>query len=224
MLISVLVGSKKEDKAGTGERVRHGLEKNARDMKEALQRAIDGMSSDNPEVRVVSATEIYRLGRSLADHAVFPWWSDRELGELLEGASPVITVGVAVTPDRFEQIRQASGLPRLADVPTDQDAREYELHLPGGLSVDVLTSKDPAGEGAIAKYLQKFGEGIQQVEYRCKNVNRATEILSSRFGLQPVYPVSRPGADGTRVNFFLVLAPGANKVLIELCEPAQRLD
>ena len=90
--------------------------------------------------------------------------------------------------------------------------------------MDVLTTKDPAGNGAIAKFLQRFGEGIQQIEYRCKNVDRATEILRTTFASQPIYPATRPGADGTRVNFFLLSAPGANKVLIELYEPAQRLE
>jgi hypothetical protein len=193
-------------------------------MKETLEKAIAGMASPESEVRVASATEIYRLGRALADHAVYPWWSDQELSELLEGANPFVTVGLAVQPDQFQKIREASGSPRLADVPPDQDAQEFELHLPGGLSLDVLTSSDPAGAGAIAKYLRKLGEGIQQIEFRCKDVDRATRILGEKFGAQPVYSASRSGADGSRVNFFLVPAPGANKVLIELYEPAPRLD
>jgi hypothetical protein len=193
-------------------------------MKELLQRAIEGMSSTDPEVRVTSATEIHHLGRGLADHAVFPWWSDTELFSLLEGGSPHVTVGVAVSPERFAKIREASGSPRLAEVPPDQDAQEFELHLPGGLSMDVLTSKDPAGSGAIARYLQKFGEGIQQIEFRCKDVDRTTQILKDKFALNPVYPATHSGADGTRVNFFLLSAPSANKVLIELYEPALRMD
>jgi hypothetical protein len=193
-------------------------------MNDALQRAMEGMSSDDSEVRVASATEIHHLGRGLADHAVFPWWDDPELFTLLNGGSPSVTIGLAVVPERFDKIREASGSPRLADVPPDQDAREFELHLPGGLSMDVLTSKDPAGSGAIAKFLQKFGEGIQQIEFRCANVDRATQILREKFQLNPVYPETRPGADGTRVNFFLLSAPSANKVLIELYEPAPRLD
>lgn len=193
-------------------------------MNEAFQRALDGMSSSDPEVRMTSATEIHHIGRALADHAVFPWWDDTELFSLLEGGSPFITIGVAVTPERFEKIREACGSPRLAEVPPEQDAREFELHLPGGLSMDVLTSKDPGGSGIIARYLQKFGEGVQQVEFRCKNVDRATQILQQKLSLQPVYPDARAGADGTRVNFFLLSAPGTSKVLIELYEPAPRLD
>lgn len=191
---------------------------------DALQRALDRMSSADPEVRMTAATEIHHIGRAVADHAVFPWWSDPELFSLLEGNNPLVTVGLAVTPQRFERIREACGTPRLADVPPDQDAREFELHLPGGLSMDVLTSKDPAGSGAIAKYLRKFGEGVQQVEFRCQDVDRATQILQQKLGIQPVYPETRPGADGTRVNFFLLSAPGMDKVLVELYEPAPRLD
>ena len=193
-------------------------------MSEILPRAIDGMSASDAEARVAAATEIHHIGRALADHAVFPWWSDKELTALLGGGNPFVTVGLAVLPERFQKIREASGLPRLADVPPDQDAQEFELHLPGGISLDVLTSREPKGNGAIARYLQRFGEGIQQIELRCQNVDRATEILRERFGLNPIYPATRPGADGTRVNFFLVSAPKANKVLIELYELAPHVD
>jgi hypothetical protein len=193
-------------------------------MNDLLHQAIEHMSSSDPETRVTAATEIHHLGRGLADHAVYPWWSDQELSVLLGSTSPFVTVGLAVTPERFGKIREATGLPRLAEVPPDQDAMEFELHLPGGLSMDVLTSKEPGGSGPVAKFLQKFGEGIQQVEFRCTDVSRAMQILREKFSVAPIYPDARPGADGTRVNFFLVPAPGEHKVLIELYEPAPRLD
>jgi hypothetical protein len=193
-------------------------------MNEMLQRAIEGMSSPDSEARAVSATEIYKTGRALADHAAYPWWGEEELAALLNGDDPKMTIGLAVTPERFKEIHEASGLPRLAEVPADQDALEFELHFPGGLSMDVLTSKDPAGSGAIAKFLQRFGEGIQQIEYLCKDVDRATQILKTKFNVAAIYPETRPGADGNRVNFFLVAAPDSAKVLIELYEPAPRLD
>ena len=86
--------------------------------------------------------------------------------------------------------------------------------------MDILTSRAPGGYGAIAKYLAKFGEGVQQVEFRCLDVDRATEILKEKFGIAPVYPETRAGADGTWVNFFLVAVPGGGKILIELYELA----
>jgi hypothetical protein len=193
-------------------------------MNELMQRAIEGMSSAEAEARAVCATEIYKTGRALADHAAYPWWGDEELASLLNGNDPKMTVGLAVTRERFEQIHEACGLPRFSEVPPDQDALEFELHFPGGLSMDVLTSKDPAGSGAIAKFLKRFGEGIQQIEYLCKDVDRATQILKAKFNVPAIYPETRLGADGTRVNFFLISAPDAAKVLIELYEPAPRLD
>jgi hypothetical protein len=193
-------------------------------MNEALQRAIEGLASSEAEVRLLSATEIYREGRSMADHAVYPWWADPELAQLLEGANPKVTVGLAVSPDRFGMIHEAAGSPRLAQVPPDQDAAEFEIHVPGGLSLDILTTNDPSGDGAIARFLRKFGEGIQQIEYLCKDVDRASQILRETFSVQSVYPTTRAGADGARINFFLVAAPDVSKILIELYEHVPHLE
>ena len=110
--------------------------------------------------------------------------------------------------------------PRLADVPPEQDASEFTLRFAGGITLDVLTSRNQEGSGAIAKFLLKFGEGVQQVEFRCSDVNRATAILRDQMAVVPVYREARPGADGTRVNFFLVDAADGERVLIELYEPA----
>src|ERR1700686_1013671 len=99
-------------------------------MNEALLRAIDRLASSEAEVRLLSATEIYREGRSMADHAVYPWWADTELAELLGGANPKATVGLAVSPETFAKIHEAAGSPRLSQVPPDQDAYEFEIHVP----------------------------------------------------------------------------------------------
>ena len=191
---------------------------------DSVDAALLKLSSEDPSVRVAAGTEIYHLGRSLADHAVYPWWADKELAALLMAPEPMVTVGVAVPRELFIKIHEANGLPRLAHVPPDQDAEEFELHLPGGTSLDVLTSKSPGGTGAIAKYLAKFRQGIQQVEFRCSNVNRATEILSEKFGISAIYPAARAGADGATINFVLISAPDEGKVLVELYEPAPRME
>jgi len=127
-------------------------------------------------------------------------------------------VGLAVPRESFELIRAANGSPRLSEVPPDQDAEEFELHFPHGVMLDILTTREPGGSGAIARYLARFGGGVQQVEFRCTNVDRATQILKDKFGIASIYPATRPGADGTRVNFFLVTTPNGGKVLIELYE------
>lgn len=186
-----------------------------------IQELLSRLCSPGAAARESAALEIFRLGRAPADQAVQPWLTDLEFSSLL-GGKPAATVGVAVYPDRFAAIRAANGSPRLADVPPDQDAREFELHFANAVQLDVLTTREPRGSGAIAKFLEKFGEGVQQVEFRCSNVDRATQILKDKFAANAVYPATRPGADATRVNFFLVPSHSGAKVLIELYEPGKR--
>jgi hypothetical protein len=187
-------------------------------MSSPLLAAIIDLSSIDSLSRAAAAVEIYRAGRTPADQVVHSWWTNEEIYSLLLGSNPSVTVGLAVRREAFDKIREANGSPQLAQVPPDQDAEEFQLHFPNGIALDVLTTKDPGGSGAIAKYLAKFGEGVQQVEYRCRNVDRATAILREEFGVAPIYPATRAGADGTRVNFFLVGSPDGQKVLIELYE------
>jgi hypothetical protein len=188
----------------------------------AISSAITNLSAAEKSTRMVAAAEIYRQGRFAADRAASRWWEDAELAELLLNPKPLVTVGVAVHRETFARIRATNGQPALAIVPQEQDAEEFELHFGDGVELDVLTSREPAGQGAIARFLAKFGEGVQQVEFRCLNVDRAMAILRERFGVAPIYPEARAGANGSKVNFVLVAVPGASgesaKVLIELYE------
>lgn len=192
-----------------------------------LAALVAGVALPDVVSRERSAHELFRRGIALARSATTPWLASSEFtANMILDASqfPITTVGIAVTPQNFDRIRAANGSPRLADVPPDQDAREFELYFAQGVRLDILTTREPGGVGAIARYLQKSGEGIQQVELLARNVDAATEILRSGFGVQPIYPATRAGADGTRVNFFLVSlpekGPKQGKILIELVEPA----
>jgi hypothetical protein len=180
---------------------------------------IAALSSPEDGARAAAARQIYAAGRSRAEQVIQRWRRHDEFARLL-GKNPEITVGLAVRPETFAQIREANGWPRLAEVPPEQDASEFTLHFEGRVTLDVLISRNPEGSGAIAKFLLKFGEGVQQVEFRCSDVNRAAAILRDQFGVVPIYPEARPGADGTHVNFFLADSADGEKVLIELYEPA----
>lgn len=177
------------------------------------------LASPDRVAQEAAAAELYRLGRALGDAIVDHWRALPDFAALLAGRP---TIGLAVHPEKFEKIRAANGSPRLADVPPDQDAKEFELHFSGGVSLDILTTIAPGGDGAMARFLEKFGEAIQQVEYVVRDVDRATEILRTRLGQQPIYPQTRLGADGTRVNFLLASAREGKRVLIELVEAPQR--
>jgi tellurite resistance protein TerC len=200
---------------------------------------IADISDPEAATRLSAAAMLFNIGRAQSHDAIKRWKGDEEFAALLNvGASPVSgeslvgmheTVGIAVRTETFSRIRAANGMPRLAEVPPDQDAEEFELHFsvpqrPGKnaardeIRLDILTTKEPDAGGAIAKFLAKFGEGIQQVEYQVSDVDRATQILYERLGVTAIYPATRAGADGTRVNFFLMPAPLGKKILIELVE------
>ena len=206
------------------------------------QDMITELASPDEPSRRNAARGLFISGRLLSREPVEQWERDRELVDILVsdpecyGEAPHdtlrATVGIAVTPESFLRIRAAYGMPRLADVPPDQDVLEFEIHfsvpnqprpdLPVlNVRLDILTTTQPGGEGAIAKFLAKFGEGIQQVEYEVTDVDKATHILAERFGVKAIYPATRAGAGGTRVNFFLVPTASGKKILIELVEPSR---
>ena len=191
---------------------------------------IEGLSNSDSHRREESGLRIYLAGVNLFMPLLTRWIDDLSFREMTlpfsriaeeqakNGPSTVI-IGVAVNPETFERIRVANGVLHMAEVPPDQDAKEFELEMDAGtVKIDVLTTRAPDSGGAIARYLEKFGAGIQQVELYVRNVDRATEILKSHFGLQSIYPATRRGADGTRINFFLATTPDAKKLLVELVE------
>ena len=191
------------------------------------------LAAPDEQARQQAARMLFDLGRALSRETIEQWAQDADFSSLLiaDQNSPRATVGIAVSPELFERIRAANGSPKLANVPPDQDAIEFELHFsrisPAGkdsagsnVRLDILSTQNPAGEGAIANFLKKFGEGIQQVEYEVSSVDKATKILADKFTQKSIYPATRPGADGTRVNFFLVSTKGGKKILIELVEAA----
>jgi hypothetical protein len=197
-------------------------------MLNSISDAIENLAAADPLLRATAAAEIYRHGRDFAEGATAAWWRDEELARLLLGDERKVTVGVAVRRETFARIRAGNGAPPLASVPPDQDAEEFELHFADGVELDVLTTRDPADQGAIARFLSKFGEGVQQVEFQCTDVDRATELLGERFGVKPIYPSARSGAGSTRINFFLLAisnsARESGKILIELYERSRASD
>jgi hypothetical protein len=175
------------------------------------------LAAADAAARERAAAELFRRGCAAAEPVFKEWFADAEFRALVSGRGPLLTVGVAVEPAQFEEVRRRTGA-RLARAPADQDVQEFELQFPHGVRLDVLTTRDPAGGGAIARFLQRFGPGIQQVECEVRDATRAAQVVRSHFALDPVYPETRDGANGTRVNFFLAPAAEGRKVLIELVE------
>lgn len=200
--------------------------------REFINTAISELASHDAEKRRRGAASLFQAGCADAKAVIEEWLQDEEFvklivvgggnsgkaGHAVELGEARLTVGVAVRPETFASIRQACGNPRLADVPPEQQAQEFELEFSGQVALDVLTSSAPDGAAPLASYLRKFGEGIQQVEIEVSSVDQGSQILQTKFGLKAAYPETRIGADGTRVNFFLATAKSGKKVLIELVE------
>src|SRR3984893_6127035 len=199
---------------------------------------IHRLADPDSETRAEIAQRLFRFGATRTLTWFDDWYKDQDFrglvvqeqvvppsGEIV--SSPRLTIGIAVLPETFEKIRLANGSPPLADAPSDQDVMEFELEFAASgrtyARLDILTTKSPGGSGAIARFLEKFNEGIQQVEIDVTDVDRATELLRTRFKIEPIYPETRVGANGTRVNFFLVTARNDQKTLVELVENPKRV-
>lgn len=172
------------------------------------------LESPDSASRDAAARELFRVGRDNAERAITGWRANPEIGALISNHT---TVGIAVTRARFAKIRALLGEPRLAEVPPDQDAEEFEWSVDADVHLDILTNRARGTDGAIAKYLTKFGEGIQQVEFLTRDIDEVTRLLRSQLNITAVYPTTRNGADGTRVNFFLASIP-SGKILVELVQ------
>jgi len=185
-------------------------------MDRLTQRAhIAALAEADPTRRLEAARALYCWACAAVEPVLNAWRSDAELAALL---GEPLTVGIAVLPDTFKRIRQAWGGPPLSVVPAEHEVAEFELHAPGPVLLDILTPRPPESTAPLGRFLARYGEGIQQVEVPVRNVERAAALLAERFGLSPIYPAARLGAQGTRVNFVLAAVPDG-RMLIELVEP-----
>ncbi len=86
---------------------------------------------------------------------------------------------------------------------------------PSGSCIQLLAPLTP--ESTIAKFLDRNGQGIQQLAFRVEDLDHACEVLRER-GLRLLYDAPRRGTSDSRVNF--IHPKDAGGVLVELVEPA----
>ena len=85
----------------------------------------------------------------------------------------------------------------------------------GDTEFELLQPLDP--DGALAKFLEKRGEGVQHIALRVDDVEKALEEFKAR-GLKVIDEKPRPGAGGASIAFF---HPKSTRgVLLEICQPA----
>ncbi|MBZ2174571.1 methylmalonyl-CoA epimerase [Schnuerera sp. xch1] len=83
----------------------------------------------------------------------------------------------------------------------------------GDTEIELLESTDKSG--AISKFIEKRGQGIQHIAYRVDDIEKALEELKKR-GIRLIDEKPRDGAGGAKIAF---LHPKSTfGVLIEFCE------
>ncbi|WP_375489194.1 methylmalonyl-CoA epimerase [uncultured Jatrophihabitans sp.] len=134
-------------------------------------------------------------------------------------------VGIAV-PDLDDAIafyRDTFGVVSVHEETNDeQGVREAMLEVAqgddssGSTRIQLLAPLTP--ESTIAKFLDRNGQGVQQVAYTVDDIDAVSTTLRER-GMRLLYDAPKRGTSGSRVNF--VHPKDARGVLVELVEPAR---
>jgi methylmalonyl-CoA/ethylmalonyl-CoA epimerase len=83
----------------------------------------------------------------------------------------------------------------------------------GETKIELLEANNP--ESAIAKFIEKKGEGIHHIAFAVTDINSEVERLKKE-GFVPISDAPKKGADNKLVFFFH--PKSTNGVLLELCQ------
>ena len=105
------------------------------------------------------------------------------------------------------------GLP-LTGKETVEEQKATTAFLPVGESeIEILESTSP--DGALAKFIESRGEGVQHIALRVDNIEAALKELKEK-GVRLIDEKPRRGAGGARIAF--IHPKSTNGVLLELSE------
>ena len=102
------------------------------------------------------------------------------------------------------------------EINESQGIEEAMLDLADGTRLQLLAPLN--SESTIAKFLERSGEGMQQLAFRVTDIEDAmAKVLSA--GMRLIYSESRIGTAGSRINF--VHPKDVGGVLVELVQPVK---
>ena len=87
----------------------------------------------------------------------------------------------------------------------------------GGVEFELLANDNP--ESAIAKHIEKKGEGIQHVAFQVDQIEKEMETLKGK-GISFIDQKPRPGARGAQIAF--MHPKSTYSILMELVQPAKK--
>jgi methylmalonyl-CoA epimerase len=124
-------------------------------------------------------------------------------------------IGIAVRDldEALKFYRDVLGL-RLTHIEEVKEQKVKIAFLPAkDVNLELVQSTDP--EGAISKFIEKKGEGIQHIAFKVVDIEQALKYLREK-GVELIDAIPRKGAHGAKIAF---LHPkSASGVLVELCE------
>ena len=136
-------------------------------------------------------------------------------GEVKMECKKIDHIGIAVNSieERLKFYEDTLGL-HLESVETVEAQKVKTAFVPCGDSeLELLEST--ADDGAVARFIEKNGEGIQHIALQVDDIDQALEELKEK-GVRLIDETPRIGAGGARIAFIHPKATGG--VLLELCE------
>ena len=126
-------------------------------------------------------------------------------------------IGIAVNniDEAVKLYTEVLGL-KLAHVEVVEDQKVKTAIIPvGETKIELIQATSP--DGAIAKYIEKRGEGIHHIALEVDNIQDSLKTLSEK-GVSLIDEKPRKGIENTSIAF---LHPRATKILLELVEPGE---
>ena len=105
------------------------------------------------------------------------------------------------------------GKPRYKIETVESEQVDTSFFEMGDSKIELLHATNP--DSAIAKFIDKKGEGIHHIAFAVEDIEKEVERLKAE-GFQPISDKPKRGADNKMVFFFH--PKSTNGVLIELCQ------
>jgi methylmalonyl-CoA/ethylmalonyl-CoA epimerase len=158
------------------------------------------------------------LTQRLGKRAIYGWTLNNKYideGKIKMKVKKIDHIGIAVKSSDpvLKFYEDALGI-KSAGSETVEEQKAKTVFLPVGDSeVELVESTSP--DGAIAKFIEKRGEGMQHICFRVENIEEALKELKEK-GIRLIDEKPRKGAGGAKIAF---LHPKSTYgVLIELSE------
>ena len=156
---------------------------------------------------------IYLSGRIRAEN--IGWMQDLTKPHNVFIMNKIEHIGIAVKDltAANETYTKLLGRPPYKSETVESESVETSFFQTGDSKIELLRAT--SAESAIAKYIDKRGEGIHHIAFATDDIEAEVKRLIGE-GFQPISAAPKRGADNKLVFFFH--PKSANGVLIELCQ------